>query len=63
MRTPQSASALEIEINGSDLLDLKSIHEGAVKYIRDYFIEGKVFSYSGIPEPLKGNAEKALMRA
>ena len=29
MRTPQSASALEIEINGSDLLDLKSIHEGA----------------------------------
>lgn len=63
MKTPQSASALEIEINDSDLLDLKCSYEGAKKHIRDYFVIGKAFSYSGIPEPLRSNAEKALMKS
>lgn len=60
MKTPQSASALEIEINNSDLLDLKSSYEGAVKDIKNYFTISKIFSYSGIPEPFKSNVSRAL---
>lgn len=60
MKTPQSASALEVEVNDIKLLDMKFSYEGAIKHIKNYFLIGKVFSYDGIPEPLRSNAHRSL---
>ena len=64
MDRPQSASALEVRINGGMLsAHTKGNHTGALQHITDYFEKENVFQYKGIPEPLKSNLMNALEQA
>jgi hypothetical protein len=57
---PQSAVALEVEVDEGGLIDVLPSYTGALSDVKSSFINLQVWSYPGIPNPLRNNLIRAL---